>query len=470
MMSLQRLVTVLVAAGYLFLIGAAVLMFAGIANAANLTTSNLSPTMSGMTASEGTSVGTGTGCQTGKYCTSGTIEGGGTYSSSFEIPLTRGELNQGFVLNSGVTINSHSSNSFLASCSDGVLQQGDCRDISKLTITLKDGENIVEHFVHTEELSWAGLKDFSYADNVAANDYGILTGYFELWGIDAGYPVAYHGPQYSNPTMTLDYQTALVITEIPTIITDLTQPVIETETTSLPNTTIAIAAVDTATQSVDTYMTMTAPTNPTASTVSIAATATSPPVGPVAVDTTSAMNTDLAAPVSPTIAPIASQTETQQAEATQAEATIEAAIEPAAAEPAAAEPAVAEVAAAKPAAPAAKVKQKAKTKSRKMVAAPATIVPLPVTPAAVAAQTAVDNIAPSQKYSSASQTLTLVAMQIISQTRGLFKRQGIPDSNFLFKTTGVPDGPSMTDIMQNYRMTGQANAVHDALVETQWKN
>jgi hypothetical protein len=84
MMSLQRLVTVLVAAGYLFLIGAAVLMFAGIANAANLTTSNLSPTMSGMTASEGTSVGTGTGCQTGKYCTSGTVEGGGTYSSSLK--------------------------------------------------------------------------------------------------------------------------------------------------------------------------------------------------------------------------------------------------------------------------------------------------------------------------------------------------------------------------------------------------
>ena len=88
---------------------------------------------------------------------------------------------------------------------------------------------------------------------------------------------------------------------------------------------------------------------------------------------------------------------------------------------------------------------------------------------AIAAQAVVDAIAPSQKYGAAAQTVTLVAMGIIAQNRGLFKGPGIPDAaKGFFSTSTMPDGPSMVDRMTNYRFSGQASEVHNALVESQW--
>ena len=488
-MIVRTILTTLVAAGYLFILGAAVLMFAGIANAANLTTDNLSPAMSDMTASEGTSVGTGTGCQAGKYCTSGTVEGGGTYSSNFDIPLTQEEVNLGFTLNTGVTINSHSSNASLQSCTGGVLQQGDCKDMFSLTVNFKDGTTIVETFKHEKELDWSGLKDFSFTDTVGANSYGVLTASFELFGIDAGYPVGYYGPQFSNPTMTLDYQTALVITEIPTVITDLTETVIETEieTTDITGTTPVLPTYTVA--SAATYTTPAAPTV-TAAPPSTAVTASSTPPADAAV-TPSISTAATAPPAAPTIQAAAPATETQQAETQQAEATIEAAIsEPAAAEPAAAEPAAAEPAAepttaeptaaeptaaepttAEPVVEKTKTAEKkptAKAKAKNRRAAPTTVVAAPVSPVAAAAQRVVAAIAPSQKYGAQAQTVTLVAMGIIGQNKGLLRGAGIPDSPKFFSTRGVPDGPSMVDRMQNYLVFGTSNGLHNALVESQW--
>jgi len=475
-MIVRTILTTLLAAGYLFILCVAVLILVGIANAENLTTDNLSPAMSDMTASEGTSVGTGTGCQTGKYCTSGTVEGGGTYSSNFDIPLTQAEINLGFTLNTGVTINSHSSNASLQSCTGGVLQQGDCKDMFSLTVNFKDGATIVETFKHEEELDWSGLQDFSFTDTVGANSYGILTASFELFGIDAGYPVGYYGPQFSNPSMTLDYQTALVITEIPTVITDLTETVIETEieTTDIAGTTPVLP-----TYTVASAATYTTPAAPTIQAAAPTVTASSPPPADAAV--TPSMSTTAAPPAAPTIQAAAPATETQQAETQQAEATIEAAIsEPAAAEPAAAEPAAepttAEPAAAEPAAAepvvektkTAEKKPAAKAKAKNRRAAPTTVVAAPVSPIAAAAQRVVAAIAPSQKYGAQAQTVTLVAMGIIGQNKGLLKGAGIPDSPKFFSTRGIPDGPSMVDRMTNYRFSGQASAVHNALVESQW--
>ena len=95
-------------------------------------------------------------------------------------------------------------------------------------------------------------------------------------------------------------------------------------------------------------------------------------------------------------------------------------------------------------------------------------VSVPVTPA-IAAQAVVDAIAPSQKYGSAAQTVTLIAMGIIAQNRGLFKGPGIPDAaTEFFSTSSIPDGPSIVDRMTNYRFSGQANGVHNALIESQW--
>ena len=463
---------------YVFLLCVAFFAMRGmIVKAEDLTTSNLTPNMSGMTASGGTSVGTGHGCSQGQYCTSGTNEGGGTYTSNFDVPLTEAELNQGFTLNSGITINSHSSNSRLPTCANGLLQSGDCRDVFKLTIKLKDSGTVVETFVHQEELTWSGLKDFTYADAVGTNNYGLLTGVYELYGIDAGYPVGYYGPQFSNPSLTIDYQTALVVEDTTTVINDVIQT--ETETTIMDATTggtdvtpstiatVSIPAFQTYTNTVSTPVST--PVDNSSSSGSVF----TPPVDTASASTETTMTS---APVietaaaAPTIAPVASQTETQQAEETQAETQIETAMvsQPVAAETASSEttepaPTTKTVAKAKP--------QKAKTQKKTASSSTTVVVPVavPVT-AAVAAQAVVDNIAPSQKYGNTAQTVTLVAMGMIANNKGLFKTSALPDTPKFFSSSSVPDGPSMVDRMTNYQVFGQSNGLHNALVESQWRN
>ena len=447
---------------YVFLLCVAFFAMRGmIVKAEDLTTSNLTPNMSGMTASGGTSVGTGHGCSQGQYCTSGTNEGGGTYTSNFDVPLTEAELNQGFTLNSGITINSHSSNSRLPTCANGLLQSGDCRDVFKLTIKLKDSGTVVETFVHQEELTWSGLKDFTYADAVGTNNYGLLTGVYELYGIDAGYPVGYYGPQFSNPGLTIDYQTALVTEDTTTLITDVIQT--ETETTIMDaatggtgGTDITSSAVTVSIPAFQTYTntasttTINAPVDNSSSSGSVF----TPPVDTASASTETTMDS---APVietaaaAPTIAPVAQQTETQQAEETQAETQIETAM------------VKTTVAKAKP--------QKAKTQKKRASSSTTTVVPVavPVT-AAVAAQAVVDNIAPSQKYGNTAQTVTLVAMGMIANNKGLFKTSALPDTPKFFSNSSVPDGPSMVDRMTNYQVFGQSNGLHNELVESQWRN
>ena len=466
---------------YVFLLCVAFFAMRGmIVKAEDLTTSNLTPNMSGMTASGGTSVGTGHGCSQGQYCTSGTNEGGGTYTSNFDVPLTEAELNQGFTLNSGITINSHSSNSRLPTCANGLLQSGDCRDVFKLTITLKDGGTTVETFVHSEELTWSGLKDFTYSDVVGTNDYGVLTGVYELYGIDAGYPVGYYGPQFSNPGLTIDYQTALVTEDTTTLITDVIQT--ETETTIMDAATGGTGGTDITSSAETVSIQAFQPYTNTASTTTINApvdnssssgSVFTPPVDTASASTETTMDS---APVietaaaAPTIAPVASQTETQQAEETQAETQIETAMvsQPVAAETASSEttepaPTTKTVAKAKP--------QKAKTQKKTASSSTTVVVPVavPVT-AAVAAQAVVDNIAPSQKYGNTAQTVTLVAMGMIANNKGLFKTSALPDTPKFFSNSSVPDGPSMVDRMTNYQVFGQSNGLHNELVESQWRN
>jgi len=416
------------------------------ASAEELTTGNLVPGMEDFTASGGTSFGTGSGCSSGAYCTSGTTGGGGAYTSSFDVPLTQAEINQGFTLNSAITISSHPSNAYLSTCSNGVLQSGDCQDIFTLTVTLQDAGSTVETFTHHEEMDFAGLQDFTFTDIVAANTYGALTGIYELFGIDAGYPHGYYGPQFSNPSLTIDYQTAFVQEEVTTDITDY----IETETQDIIQATTAPVAPP---------VTFSSPVIAALPTYTVAATSAPPPVSAPATvsETVAPVSAAPAAPapppepVAPTIQPIVTVSETQEEQEAQAEAEIEAAVE------------------AKPA-PKAASKSTKSTARRKAApaAAPETPVSVPVTPA-IAAQAVVDAIAPSQKYGAAAQTVTLIAMGIIAQNRGLFKGPGIPDAAVgFFSTSTMPDSPSMVDRMTNYRFSGQASAVHNALVESQW--
>jgi hypothetical protein len=60
-------------------------------------------------------------------------------------------------------------------------------------------------------------------------------------------------------------------------------------------------------------------------------------------------------------------------------------------------------------------------------------------------------------------------MGVIAQNKALFKGRGIPDASVqFFSQIKVPDGPSIIDKMQNYRMLGIANGIHERLIESQW--
>ena len=429
------------------------------ASAEEPTTGNLVPGVSDFTTSGGTSFGTGSGCSSGAYCTSGTAAGGGTYTSSFDVPLTQAEINQGFTLNSAITVSSHQSNSFLSSCSDGVLQSGDCRDIFRLTVTLQDAGTTVESFVHQEEMDFTGLQNFTFTDVVATNNYGVLTGIYELFGIDAGFPAGFYGPQFSNPSLTIDYQTIAIQQQVEAEIQQQIEQTVQAEIIQVTE--------------------LAAPTTiaaPAPVVIDVA-----PPVP----ETTAALVID--APIAPPAAPVIASispppTETEQAQETQAEAEIEAAIEAPAPEPAP-EPAEAEVetevAEVAPEPTEAEAETEAEVEPEAETVAPVRVAPKPAVKVkaktkssrrASAAQSVVDAIAPSQKYGAAAQTVTLIAMGVIAENRGLFKGPGIPDAAAgFFSVASIPDGPSIVDRMTNYRFSGQSNAAHSALVESQWR-
>ena len=425
------------------------------ASAEELTTDNLVPGISEFTTSGGTSFGTGAGCSSGAYCTSGTTGGGGTYTSSFDVPLTEAELNQGFTLNSALTVSSHQSNSVLSSCSDGVSQSGDCRDIFRLTVTLQDAGTTVESFVHQEEMDFTGLQNFTFTDVVATNNYGVLTGIYELFGIDAGFPSGFYGPQFSNPSLTIDYQTIAIQQQVEAEIQQQIEQTVQAEIIQV--TELAAPATIAA---------------PAPVVIDVA-----PPVP----ETTAAPIIDAPPPpepVAPTIQPIAPVSETQQAQESTAEAQIEAAVEAPAPEPAP-EPAEAEVETEVAEVAPEPTEAEAETEAEVETVAPARVTPKPVVKVKVkaktkssrrasAAQSVVDAIAPSQKYGAAAQTVTLIAMGVIAENRALFKGPGIPDAAAFFSTASIPDGPSIVDRMTNYRFSGQANAAHSALIESQW--
>ena len=72
--------------------------------------------------------------------------------------MTISDINAGFDLDYGVTVNSHSSNARLNTCSS-ITQNRDCRDIFKLTITLFDSNEQVHLFEHEVELDFSGNRE-----------------------------------------------------------------------------------------------------------------------------------------------------------------------------------------------------------------------------------------------------------------------------------------------------------------------
>lgn len=186
------------------IIAAILLALPSAALAQTETTDNLLPNISEFETQGGTVTGPATGCPSGAFCTSGTSGGGGFYRTDFDVPLTQEEINEGFDLTYGADVTSHSSNSVLGTCTD-ILQSGDCRDIFRLTVSLSDAGSVVEKFEHEVELDFTGLRNFTFNSSVSANDYGLLTGQYEFFGIDAGFQSGFFGPQISDPQLTITY-------------------------------------------------------------------------------------------------------------------------------------------------------------------------------------------------------------------------------------------------------------------------
>jgi hypothetical protein len=150
---------------------------------------------------DATITGNGSGCRPGEACTG---SAGGTYSTTIDLTdeMTIEEINAGFDLEYGVTVDSHSSNASLPTCDQ---TSGDCQDNFNLTLTLQDGETVVQQYDHEFVLDYAGLRDYQFEQTVVENAWSELTALIELYGQDAGYPSGLYGPQFTDPWLTAGY-------------------------------------------------------------------------------------------------------------------------------------------------------------------------------------------------------------------------------------------------------------------------
>ena len=186
------------------------------------TSPNYLPGMTDFTRSGGTKVNTGTGtsqgCKSGNFCTAGKQGPGGTYSSTFDLEdnMTLDQINRGFTMDYGMDVDSHVSNSRLASCVNGnTMQAADCRDIVNLTVSLFDGTALKHKFEHELELDFTGVRNFSFNQTIPQNTYSSLIGEFDMFGIDAGFGSKFFGPAFSNPSLTTTFDLVTIIeTEI----------------------------------------------------------------------------------------------------------------------------------------------------------------------------------------------------------------------------------------------------------------
>jgi len=414
-----------------------VLLTAVPAMAEEITTANVLPPLSGFTTSGSTNATGGTG---------NASNGGGTYTSTFDVPLTEAEVQRGFSMDTSVTVDSHSSNGRLDTCVS-ITQTSDCRDIFSVGITLFEAGDVAWKFSREIELDFGGSHDYTFTDTVGENNFGVLTASLWLYGIDAGYHGGMYGPVFSDPSMTFTYQDVVE----QQVLEQIAQLDVEVAITLPPPITIE----------------------------PISAPAESPPPQPVQTFTALAPTAPVAPPPPPTIEQIQPEPQEQQQEAEveaaiememqtqpepqpepeqQAEAEPEPEAEPeqqAEAEPEA-EPEQQQAEAepepeAEPEQQQAEAEPEPQTKQEKQKAA---------------AERVVKKIAPSQRYSAASQATTMVVMNMLAGK--IATDAAMIDTQGFFPATGMNDDRSMSNPLQDYTMFGGSNAAHDRLMQTEW--
>jgi hypothetical protein len=198
-----------------------------------VTTQVLTPTISDnllpsliefATSGDATSVADTNFCDPGEFCTGAQ---GGTYSTTIDVTdeMSIAEINAGFDLAYGVTVNSHPSNASLPTCD---LTNGDCQDNFALTLTLTENDEVRQTYEHEFVLDYSGLREYEFEQTVVSNSWVELSMLLELYGQDAGYPTGLYGPQFTDPWLTTSYNAISYITEqIVTIVQDDMDDVIE---------------------------------------------------------------------------------------------------------------------------------------------------------------------------------------------------------------------------------------------------
>ena len=410
------------------------------AMAETVTTENVTPDMSAFTASGSTQIGRG--CVAGQFCTGNAGNGGGTYRSSFDVPLTEAEIQRGFTVNQFVDVTSHPSNATLETCGS-VTQVGDCRDIFSMTVALFDITNtVVEKFEREIELDFSGTRTFTFADEVAPNTFSLLTGEFELFGIDAGFQSGVFGPQFAAPGVTFTYQDIVeqqVLEQIAQLDTQIAFTPPPTEIAALP------------------------PPPATAQPAQTVATAYAEPAAPAPPPVVAEIQTAQPEPQEQqqqeAQVEAAIETEMQAQPEPQAEQQQEQRPEPENGEQAEAEPeqqaepqeAVEPEPEPEPAPEQQQAEAEPETKQEKQKAA---------------AERVVKKIAPSQRYSAAGQATTMVVMNMLAGK--IATDVGMIDTQGFFPATGMNDDRSMSNPLQDYTMFGGSNAAHDQLMQIEW--
>ncbi len=409
------------------------------------TSPNYIPEMENFTTSGGTNTGGGRGCTSGNFCTAGTQGPGGTYTSTFDLEdnMTIDQINRGFDMDYGVDVESHQSNSVLATCANGnVMQNGDCRDIFNLTVTLLDSDNIVHKFEHEVELDFTGTRSFAFTQVISENNFTGLKGEFELFGIDAGFPSGFFGPRFDNPFLTTTFDlVTLLETEVLNII-DLQENIevveiqdIEIETVA-PQEEIQVAAeiVVEEIETVELQIEIQQPVEPQAAEEM-----------EVAVE----VEQEIEAELEDVSEPEPEAEEVVEESSGETEDTGEA-NEPAQNEEPAEETAQEEEASEESEPETKKaVAQKVKEKVAKKI---------------------MSKMGDKGKYDSTNQVRTLAVMGVLGNSRTFFDTQAtLQDTPGFFSSAKIPDSSIPTNNVAQYLMFGGSNQSHSELVDSQWQ-
>ena len=418
------------------------------------TSTNQMPAMSEFTRSGGTSIGTGAGCSSGEYCTAGKQGPGGTYTTTFDLEdaMTIDQINRGFDLDYGMDVDSHQSNTTVPTCNGNTMAAYDCKDMFRLTVSLFDENSALQHkFEHEVELDFSGLQTYSYSQTISENSYTGLTGEFEMFGIDAGFPTGYYGPQFSNPALTATYD---LVTLIETEVLDVLQ-----QTDILTDNPVETVEVD-----------MSPPQDPEMedmeaqveqemappSTETMGGGTTGPPPPPEAAEfqpppQQQQEQQEVQAEVEQEIeAEVAAEPEPEPEPEPEVEPDTETTSEPESSSPnEETEPEPESESEAEPKSPKVLVKKAVKEKIAKRI---------------------MKRMGDKGRYDASNQLKTLVVMQVLGNSKSFFDATTkLEDTAGFFSTDTIPDAVIDGNNFAQYILFGGSNAKHDAMVNSQYR-